>query len=107
MGSTLAEVFTTSLAIAYATTYITTDTQTFSLNVPQGQLGVVVSIPLVRRVTGNTLSGCTDTPTVDAFIADSYTFAAFGSQEWVKSPIVMCDNTDYPIFFCNSEGVHE
>ncbi|KAJ4421541.1 hypothetical protein N0V82_003679 [Gnomoniopsis sp. IMI 355080] len=107
VGVTLESVLTASLSLSYTNTYTTTDTQTFSFNVPNGQYGLVISNPYVHRVTGNVLSGCTDSPTVETFSTSSYTSQTYGDLEWVKGPIVMCNASTYPIPFCVGEGEHQ
>lgn len=96
-----------SLAIAVGVTWTTTDTQTFSYYVPTGQYGLVISNPYIRRIEGNTLSGCTDSPTVEPLLSETYTATAFGALEWVKGPITMCNSTTYPIPFCTGDGEHK
>lgn len=107
VGVTLESVLTASLSLSYTNTYTTTDTQTFSFNVPNGQYGLVISNPYVHRVTGNVLSGCTDSPTAETFSTSSYTSQTYGDLEWVKGPIVMCNSSTYPVPFCVGEGEHQ
>ncbi|KAJ4394862.1 hypothetical protein N0V93_004082 [Gnomoniopsis smithogilvyi] len=107
VSATLDKVFSASLALSYTNTYTTTDTQTFSFNVPNGQYGLVVSNPWVHRVSGNVLSGCTDSPTVDEFSSSSYTSQNYGDLEWVKGPIVMCNSSTYPVPYCIGQGEHQ
>lgn len=106
MSAKLDEVFSASLSIGYTHTYTTTDTTTFSFNVPVGQYGVVISNPYVHRVAGNVLSGCTDSPTTDAFTHNTYTSQSFGDLSWVKGPITMCNSSSYPIPYCIGTGTH-
>lgn len=107
VGVTLESILTASLALQYSNTYTTTDTQTFSFNVPDGQYGVVISNPYTHRVAGNVLSGCTDSPSSDAFQWDTYTSQSFGDLEWVQGPISMCNSSTYPVPFCVGSGTHE
>lgn len=95
-----------SFSIAYAQTWTTTDTQTFTFSVPDNQYGLIVSQPLVRRILGQTISGCTDNPTRTDFTADSYSSKAFGGLDWVTGIIRLCNSTTYPVSFCSGEGEH-
>lgn len=90
-------------------TWTSSDTQTFTFTVMPGDYGVVVSNPYTRRITGNYRSGCTDSPTIDPFVSDSYEDQVFGDMElsWVKGPIYLCNSTTYPVPFCNGEGEHK
>lgn len=107
VGFSLEGILTASLDLSYTNTYTTTDTQTFTFNVPNGQYGLVISNPWVHRVSGNVLSGCTDSPTVNTFSSSEYTSQAYGDLEWVKGPIVMCNSSSYPVPFCIGDGQHE
>lgn len=100
------DVFKTSLSITTTTTWTSTDTSTLTYGVPAGQYGVVVSNPYTRRITGNVLSGCTDSPTVTGFSSDSRTDQSFGSLAWVAGPIYMCNSSTYPIPYCVGTGTH-
>lgn len=96
-----------SLGISTTETWTTTDTQTFSFIVNQGEYGVVVSNPLTRRVAGNVLSGCTDSPEVATFSSDSRSSQTFaGDLSWVAGPIRLCNSTTYPVPFCVGDGEH-
>lgn len=107
LGVSLEGILTASLDLTYTNTYTTTDTQTFTFNVPNGQYGLVISNPWVHRVSGNVLSGCTDSPTVNTFSSSEYTSQAYGDLEWVKGPIVMCNSSSYPVPYCIGDGQHE
>ncbi|KXH38347.1 hypothetical protein CSIM01_09692 [Colletotrichum simmondsii] len=72
-----------------------------------GDYGLVVSQPNVRRVTGNIFSGCTDSPTVDAFTSDSYSDQSYGNLAWVKGVIRLCNSTTYPVPYCIGQGEHK
>lgn len=106
VGVTLEAIFTASLSLSYTETWTTTETTTFTFSVPAGQYGVIVSQPYTHRVQGNVLSGCTDSPTSNAYTADSYTSATYGGLDWVKGPIVLCNSTTYPIPYCVGTGEH-
>lgn len=94
------------MSLTYSETWTTTETTTFTFNVPSGQYGLVVSNPYTHRVAGNVLSGCTDSPTSDAFTVDSYTSATYGSLSWVEGPITLCNSSTYPVPYCVGSGTH-
>lgn len=104
---TIAEVLTLSFSITVSTTWTTTDTETFTFWVPPGEHGLVVSQPLVRRITGNYVSGCNDAPNYEPFTSDSYSSQTYNSMSWVRGPIILCNSTEYPVPFCNGEGSHK
>lgn len=94
------------MSIDTSETWTTTDTLTYNFNVPNGQYGVVVSNPNTHRVTGNVLSGCTDSPTSDPFTSDSYTQQESNGLTWVQGPIHLCNSSSYPIPYCVGTGTH-
>lgn len=100
------DVFKETFGISTTETWTTTDQQTFTYWVTPGQYGAVVSNPLTRRLTGNYLTGCTDSPTVSTFVSDSRTSQTFGELSWVAGPIKLCNSSTYPIPFCIGTGVH-
>lgn len=100
-------VLDVGMDITSTTTWTTIDSQTFSFYVTEGQYGVVISNPSTRRVTGNLLDGCTDSPTVTPFTSDSRTSQQFGDLSWVQGPIRLCNSTSYPVPFCQGTGNHQ
>lgn len=99
-------VLTMSLGIETSWTWTSTDSQSFSFTITPGQYGVVVSNPLVRRVIGNVLSGCTDYPMTESFVVDSHFNQTFGDLLWVEGPIRLCNSTTYPVPYCTGSGMH-
>jgi hypothetical protein len=95
-----------SLSITYTNTWTTTQDQSQIFLLPEGQYGVVVSQPYVRRVTGYVYSGCTDNPDKEEFTSNSYSSASYGNLEWVKGVVRLCANESYPIPYCNGQGEH-
>lgn len=89
------------------TTWTSTQSSSLTFQVPDGQYGLVVSQPLVRRVQGNIFSGCTDSWTQEEFTLDSYTSQSYGDLSWVQGVITLCNSTTYPVPYCNGEGFHE
>ncbi|KAJ0118861.1 hypothetical protein J7T55_013117 [Diaporthe amygdali] len=87
-------------------TWTTKDDQTFTFQVPQGQYGLVVSNPYVRRVTGNYVSGCVDSPSYDPWQITTHTTQEYTNMQWVAGPIRLCNNTAYPIPYCVGTGTH-
>ncbi|KAL0939862.1 uncharacterized protein CTRU02_206472 [Colletotrichum truncatum] len=105
-GSFAEGVLGLSLSVSYAQSWTTTETQTLGFTVPEGQYGLVVSQPNVRRVKGNILSGCTDSPKKTEFTSDTYSSQNYGNLNWVKGVIRLCNSTTYPVPYCNGEGAH-
>lgn len=106
VASSLEGFLTTTLSISVGESWTTSDSQTFAFDVPAGQYGVVVSNPMTRRVTGNVLSGCTDSPTSTPFQSDSYTSQTYKDLSWVTGVITICNSTEYPIPYCIGSGTH-
>ncbi|KAH7131292.1 hypothetical protein EDB81DRAFT_808298 [Dactylonectria macrodidyma] len=100
------DLLSSSLSISYSETWSTTESQTLSFTVPENQNGVIVSQPYVRRVQGNILSGCTDSPDKEAFTSDTYTSQSYGNLNWVKGVIRLCSSEQYPIPYCIGTGEH-
>ncbi|KAL2293013.1 hypothetical protein FJTKL_08029 [Diaporthe vaccinii] len=87
-------------------TWTTSDDQTFSFQVPQGQYGLVVSNPYVRRVTGNYVSGCVDSPSYEPWQTTTYSTQEYTNMQWVTGPIRLCNSTAYPVPYCIGSGTH-
>ncbi|KAI5917491.1 hypothetical protein F4810DRAFT_717626 [Camillea tinctor] len=104
--SIIEDILSLSMSVSYSETWTTEESQTFSYTVPDGQFGVVVSQPKVRRVQGNYISGCVDDPTRTAFTSDTYFSQNYGNLAWVEGVIRLCNSTTYPIPYCIGEGSH-
>ena len=87
-------------------TWTTSDEQKFTFQVPQGQYGLVVSNPYVRRVTGNYISGCVDSPSYEPWQTTTYETQEYTNMQWVKGPIRLCNSTSYPVPYCVGSGTH-
>ncbi|TPX13729.1 uncharacterized protein E0L32_005932 [Thyridium curvatum] len=95
-----------SLSVSYTETWTTQQSHTLTFNVPENMFGVIVSQPYVRRVQGNVFSGCTDNPSNNTFMSDTYTSQAYKDLNWVKGVIRLCSSDKYPIPYCIGEGTH-
>ncbi|KAK1982982.1 hypothetical protein LZ30DRAFT_589401 [Colletotrichum cereale] len=84
----------------------TTQTNRFRYGLPPNMYGIVVSQPYVRRIQGNLLSGCPDSPASTPFEANTYESQSYGNLAWVKGVIRLCSNETYPIPYCIGEGQH-
>ncbi|KAH8898379.1 hypothetical protein GQ53DRAFT_742448 [Thozetella sp. PMI_491] len=105
-GSFLEQILSISYSIDYSETWESSSSLAYTFTVPDGQYGVIVSEPMVHRLTGNYLSGCTDSPTVEAFTSDSYGSQSYGELSWVSGVIRLCNSTQYPVPFCVGDGSH-
>jgi hypothetical protein len=99
-------VFSTTLSVDYSESWTSSQSSNLVYDVPDGQFGLVVSQPSTRRVQGTVLSGCTDSPTSQAFTSDSYSSQQFGSLSWVQGVIRLCNSTTYPVPYCIGTGTH-
>lgn len=100
------DIFKVSMSIDYSHSWTTSDTQTFTYFITPGQYGLVVSNPYTRRVTGNFVTGCTDSPSYEPFTSDSYEDQNYSGMTWVAGPIRLCNSTTYPIPYCVGTGTH-
>lgn len=100
------DVLGLSLGVSYSETWTTTQDQSFSFTIPNGQYGIIVSQPKVRRRQGKVLSGCTDSWDEAEFTSDDYKSQSFGKLEWVEGVIRLCNSTQYPVPFCIGDGTH-
>ncbi|KKY39432.1 hypothetical protein UCDDA912_g00644 [Diaporthe ampelina] len=100
-------VLKVSMKVDYSHSWTTTDSETFTYYITPGQYGVVVSNPYTRRITGNFVKGCTDSPSYDPFTSDSYENQNYSGMSWVAGPIRLCNASSYPIPYCTGSGTHE
>lgn len=96
-----------TFSLTYTNTWTTTQDQSQIFLLPEGQYGVVVSQPYVRRITGYFYDGCTDSPEKTEFTSNTYESASYGNLAWVKGVIRLCANETYPIPYCNGQGTHK
>lgn len=106
VSATIESVLGLSMSVSYSESWTTTEGSTISYTLPDNNYGLIVSQPMVRRVVGNYLSGCTDAPTSEAYTSDTYTSQSYGSLEWVTGVIRLCNSTTYPVPYCIGTGTH-
>ncbi|ORY68457.1 uncharacterized protein BCR38DRAFT_423313 [Pseudomassariella vexata] len=106
VGASIESVLSVSLSLSYTETWTTSESTSLTYTVPDGQYGLIVSQPKVRRIEGNYLSGCTDSPSSEAFVSDTYTSQSYGNLQWVTGVIRLCNSTEYPVPFCVGTGSH-
>ncbi|KAF4989466.1 hypothetical protein FDECE_14706 [Fusarium decemcellulare] len=106
-GVSIESILSLSLTVDYTESWSSSQEQSLTFEVPDGQHGVIVSQPYVRRVEGNILSGCTDSPDKEGFVSDSYSSRSYGNLNWVDGLIRLCNSTTYPIPYCNGDGAHK
>jgi hypothetical protein len=102
----LKDILTASMSVDYTETWSSSQQQSLSFTVPEGQHGIIVSQPYVRRIQGNVIDGCTG-EAKEEFVSDSYESQTYGDLQWVKGIIRLCSSETYPIPFCNGEGEHK
>ncbi|CAN8101127.1 unnamed protein product [Discula destructiva] len=88
-------------------TWTTSQTQTLTFTVPDGQYGLIVSQPFVRRIEGKLLTGCIDSQDSADLMVDLYESTSYGDLSWVNGIIRLCNSTSYPVPYCIGEGFHE
>lgn len=93
-----------TLTLTYTTTWTSTMAAAYTYGVPPGMYGVVVSNPLVRRVSGFVDTGCIGASTRSTFQGDSYSSKAYGGLSWVDGTISLCTSATYPVPMCLGGG---
>lgn len=106
VSATIESVLGLTMSVSYAETWTTTESSTITYTVPANEYGLIVSQPMVRRVQGNYIAGCTDSPTTTAFTSDTYDSQSYGDLAWVKGVIRLCNSTEYPVPYCIGTGTH-
>ncbi|GJC97940.1 hypothetical protein ColKHC_06766 [Colletotrichum higginsianum] len=101
------DVIGVSLGMDLDVSWSTSLETSLEYEVPDGLFGVIVSQPYVRRVAGNVLAGCTDSPFRTPFVADAYESQNYGGLSWVKGVIRLCSSETYPIPYCIGQGTHK
>lgn len=107
VGAIIKAVLTVSMSVAYETSWTTTETSTLSYILPEQNYGLVVSQPMTRRLEGNYLTGCSDDPVKTPYTSDLFTDESYGNLAWVSGVVRLCNSTEYPVPYCNGDGVHE
>ncbi|KAH7361110.1 hypothetical protein BKA66DRAFT_444872 [Pyrenochaeta sp. MPI-SDFR-AT-0127] len=102
----IAAILQTAVNFQYARTWTTTYTAAYTFTVPKDDYGLVISNPYTRRVSGNTLSGCTGSWNKEYFQADSYFETSQSGLSWVQGVIRLCASSKYPVPYCLGNGVH-
>lgn len=105
--SIVQDILSVSMSLSYSESWTTTQDQTVSFQVPDGQFGIIVSEPMVRRMQGNLLTGCTDSWDKSEFTSDTYSSQSFGNLNWVQGVIRLCNSSSYPVPFCVGDGFHQ
>lgn len=104
--ATIMEVLAIKMEVSYTETWTTTETSTLTYTVPANQYGLIVSQPMVRRVSGNYLTGCQDSFKSTTFTSDTYSSQSYGDLSWVTGVLRLCNSTEYPVPFCIGTGFH-
>ncbi|ORY15725.1 hypothetical protein BCR34DRAFT_558439 [Clohesyomyces aquaticus] len=94
-----------SLSINYGQTWTTTQTQSFTAEVPEGKFGAFVSNPQTRRESGNVFEGVIgEEGSLTYYQADSFQDKTFGDLSWVDGVISLCTGDEFPLKRCLGEG---
>lgn len=106
--ASLDQIFGMSLSVETSETWSSSYEQSLTFEVPEGEHGLIVSQPYVRRIQGNVWQGCADNLQKIPFMSDSYTDRKFGDNlNWVAGLIRLCNSTSYPIPYCIGDGFHK
>ncbi|SPO03583.1 uncharacterized protein DNG_06266 [Cephalotrichum gorgonifer] len=105
-ASFLEGVLSLSLSVSYDESWSSSQEQSLTFTVPDGQYGLIVSQPSTRRVSGNLLTGCTDSWNKEEFVSETYSSRSYGNLNWVQGVIRLCNSTEYPVPYCVGQGFH-
>jgi hypothetical protein len=94
-----------SLNINYSETWTTTQTQAFTVEVPAGKYGALVSNAWTDRKSGNVWEGSIGGEgTLSPYQADSFEPKSYGDMKWVDGHISLCTGDEFPLKRCLGEG---
>lgn len=84
---------------------MTTQTQQFSVVVPEGLYGAFVTNAWTNRATGNIWEGSIGGEgTLTRYQADSFENRTYGDMSWVNGVVKLCKGETYPLPRCIGEG---
>lgn len=93
------------MSVNYGTTWTTTQTQTFSGEVPEGKYGAFVTNAWTNRASGNVWTGTLGGEgSLSYYQADSFDGKAYGDMSWVDGVITLCTGDTFPLKRCIGEG---
>ncbi|KAG9187911.1 hypothetical protein G6011_05782 [Alternaria panax] len=94
-----------SMSVDYSRTWQTTQTQTFTAEVPKDKYGAFVSNPWTTRASGNVWTGSIGgNGELSYYQADSFESKQFGIMEWVDGVISLCTGDEFPLKRCLGGG---
>jgi hypothetical protein len=94
-----------TMSVDYSQTWQTTQTQTFTAQVPADKYGAFVSNPWTTRASGNIWTGTIGGDgELSTYQADSFESKKFDSMEWVDGVISLCTGDEFPLKRCLGEG---
>lgn len=94
-----------SMSIDYSQTWQTTQTQTFTAEVPKDKYGAFVSNPWTNRASGSVWTGTIGGyGELSDYQADSFESKQFDNMEWVDGVISLCTGDEFPLKRCLGEG---
>ena len=94
-----------SLSIDYSTSWTSSQSQEFQVEVPEGKYGALVSNPWTHRESGVVFEGrIGEEGKSTAYQGDSFTPKKYGGLEWVDGVISLCTGDVIPLPRCVGEG---
>jgi hypothetical protein len=101
----VADFLQVSMSVDYSQTWQTTQTQTFTAEVPADKYGAFVSNPWTNRASGNVWTGTIGGEgELSYYQGDSFEAKRFDNMEWVDGVISLCTGDEFPLKRCLGEG---
>ncbi|KAF2736256.1 hypothetical protein EJ04DRAFT_562676 [Polyplosphaeria fusca] len=94
-----------SLKIDYSTSWLSSQTQQFQAQVPEGKYGAFVSNPWTNRESGFVFEGrIGGEGELTMYQGDSFESKEYGGLEWVDGVISLCVGEEVPLKRCLGDG---
>ncbi|KAJ5157308.1 uncharacterized protein N7482_008408 [Penicillium canariense] len=97
----------TTLGFSATKTWSTTQTESDPFTIDEGKWGVVVINPRTIRNSGYVFQGDVGSEgKLSYYQADGRVSASYAGFSWVEGPVYVCQSKDYPIPYCEGNGLH-
>jgi hypothetical protein len=94
-----------SLSIDYGTSWTSSQSQQFQVEVPEGKFGALVSNPWTQRDSGHVFEGTVGSEgSLTYYQGDSFKDKEFAGLKWVDGAISLCTGDEFPLKRCLGEG---
>ncbi|KAF1961864.1 hypothetical protein CC80DRAFT_522518 [Byssothecium circinans] len=101
----ISEFLTAGFSIDYSKTWTSSQSESFTHEVPKGKYAAFVSNPWTNRKSGNVWSGnIGGEGSLSYYQADSFDSKGWGNMQWVDGVISVCTGDSAPLKRCLGEG---